>query len=795
MRTRKSARVFALFFLLAVSPARAEPVRLPGGTELRRVNFERHVASLLGKLGCSAGTCHGSFQGKGGLALSLFGYAPEKDYQALVRDGLGRRVNLLDPERSLLLLKPTAQIPHGGGRRFARGSWPYRVLREWIAHGAPWDPGRNTVARLEVTPGEHRFRGPGEAVALKVVVEFADGSRADMTPFCDFRVKDDAVAEASPTGRVRGLRPGDTAVIVSYRGSLTAARVLVPVPAGRGAVYPEVPEVNGIDREVFAKLRRLNMPPSDLSEDTEFLRRLTIDTIGRLPTPDEVRAFLADRGPGKRARVIDRLLTHPLHAALWATRFCDVTGNDLNAMEAPPPLRPKLAKMWHDWFRRRFAANVPYDQIVRGVLCATSREGQEVGQWIRQEIDLARAAEKGFASDYAARPSLDLFWRRSSGNEYFTLEQMAERTAAAFLGVRIECAQCHKHPFDRWTQADYRAFANVFGQVKFGSSPAVRSAVVDLLEERRRAGPDRAGPPIPRLREVYLSDRPWRRLAHPETGRPLPPRALGGPEVGPEGDARVQLFRWLVRPDNPFFARAFVNRVWAHYFGTGLVEPVDGFSVANPPSNERLLDALARDFARHGHDIRRLERTVLLSRTYQLTAVPNRDNAQDRTNFSHAYPRRLLAEVVVDVLNSALGVREDFGPDVPKGARAVEIAPSRVNSPHLSLIFRLFGRPARAAVCDCERSTEPALPQTLFLMTDENLLRKIRTGRLARLLAGPRTDAEVLEELFLATLSRFPREKEKRTALEHVRGQKDRRSAFVDVVWALINTREFILNH
>jgi hypothetical protein len=565
------------------------------------------------------------------------------------------------------------------------------------------------------------------------------------------------------------------------------------VPADKGFSYPEVPAVNYVDREVFGKLRQLNMVPSVLSDDAEFLRRVTIDTIGSLPTPDEVRRFLADRDPNKRAGVIDRLLTHPLHAALWATRFCDITGNDVSTMEGPPELAAKRAKMWHDWFRKRVADNVPYDEIVKGILCATSRGGTDVKEWIGKEAALEEAARQGFAADYAQRPYLDLFWRRMGMEDFFPLEQMAERTAAAFLGVRIECAQCHKHPFDRWTQADYRAYANVFGQVKFGSSAELRAAVATLLEERRAAA--KLGKPIPRLQEVYVSNAALRRLPHPEKNGKLKPKALGGPVIKLEGDARTQLFRWLVRADNPFFARSFVNRVWAHYFGGGLVEPVDGFSVANPPSNERLLEALARDFIAHGHDIRRLERTILLSRTYQLSSVPNSTNARDRRNHSHALARRLMAEVVVDVLNGALGVREDFGPEFPKGIRAIEIASNRVNQPHLAHIFRIFGRPARTAVCDCERSTEPAVPQTLFLMTDERLLNKMATGRLAGLLAGNRSDAEIVEELFLATLSRFPSEKEKGAALAHVREKKNRRAALVDVVWALINTREFVLNH
>jgi hypothetical protein len=785
----------ALCALCALAaPARAEPVRLPDGTEIKEINFERHVASLLGKMGCNSGACHGSFQGKGGLYLSLFGYSPEKDYLALTRDALGRRVNIADPDRSLMLLKASAQVEHGGGKRFDKNSYAYRTLRVWIAEGCKNVPG-GAVQRIEVLPKEHLFKQPGETVALRVWVEFADGSRSDLTPFCDFRARDDTIAEVTPLGQVRGLRPGDTPVIVSYRGNLVAARVLVPAATEPGFVYPDVPEANAIDREVFAKLKKLNVVPSELSDDAEFLRRATIDAIGSLPSPDEVRAFLADKRADKRTKKIDELLAHPLHAALWATRFCDVTACNVDVLDGAPELKAKRAKMWHDWFRKRFADNVPYDQIARGVLTATSREGQGIGAWIEREVALNQQALKGFDSDYSKRPSLDLFWRRSGEDDFFPLEQMAELTSAAFLGVRLECAQCHKHPYDRWTQTDYRSYANVFGQVKFGASPEVTAATAALLAERRKLPPELMGPPIPRLREVYVSNQPLRRLPHPETHAELRPRAPGGPEITLDGDAREQLIDWLVRPDNPFFARAFVNRVWAHYFGTGLVEPVDNFSVANPPSNEKLLDALARDFVESKYDIRKLERAILTSRTYQLSATPNVSNRQDRTNYSHSAARRLMAEVVVDVLNSALGVSEDFTPDAAPGSRAIEVASNRVRSAGLARIFRVFGRPARSANCDCERPKEPAVPQTLFLMTDPVLLKKLNEGRLQKLLADKKSDEDVIEELFLATLSRLPDEREKGAALDHVKATGDRKAAFIDTLWALINTREFILNH
>lgn len=791
--------VAATVGLLAILGARSSrggepgPVRLPDGSALRRVEFDRHVASLFGRLGCNAGSCHGSFQGRGGLNLSLFGADPAHDYEAIAHGAGGRRVNVVDPDRSLVLLKATGQVPHEGGPRFVPGSWEYQVIRAWIADGARRDPARPAPRALEIRPIETRLERPGATGRLAVLARFADGSLSDVTAFCDLRVRDTEVADVSNTGAMRGLRPGDTAIVASYDGLVAAARVLVPT--GRAVAIPEAPAGDIVDREVDAKLRALGVEPSGPATDAEFLRRVTLDAIGTLPTPGEVRDFLADRSCDKRSRTIDRLLVHPMHAALWATRYLDITGCDVDAMEGPPELKARRARLWHDWFRARFAANVPYDRIVRGVLCATSRDGEDARRWVRREAERAGSLRDGGKTDYAGRPGLDLFWRRLVGGEPAPVEPMAERVATTFLGVRIECAQCHKHPFDRWTQADYRSFANIVADVRFGLSPDGLAAVAALLDERRKSDPKGTLAPIPRLREVYLDRRPSRRLADPATGRPLAPRALGGPELPDAGDPRERLFEWLAAPDNPYFARSFVNRVWAVYFGVGLVDPVDGFSVTNPPSNPRLLDALADDFAAHGHDIRRLERIVLNSSAYQRSSQPVAGNLDDRGNFARSMPRPLMAEALVDVLNAALGLPGDFGADAPKGSRAIEIATNRVSSPDLARAFRVFGRPERAAICDCERPKAPALPQTLFLMTDEALLARLRAGRVGALAGSDRCDEEAVEELFLAALSRVPSPDECRAALDHLRASPDRGSGLADVLWALINTREFVLNH
>jgi hypothetical protein len=770
------------------------PVRLPNGTELAVVDFDRHVSSLFGRLGCNAGSCHGSFQGRGGLNLSLFGHDPAHDFQALTRDALGRRVDVFDPDRSLLLKKATGLVPHEGGQRFRPGSWEYQVIRTWIAAGARRDATHAAAVQLEIRPGELSLAHPGDATQVVVIARFTDGTEDDVTPFGEIRTRDDTIVTVTPAGLVRGMKAGDTAIVATYRGHLAATRVLVPT--GRFVRIAEVPVADVVDRAVDAKLRALGLEPSGPASDTEFLRRITLDVIGTLPAPTEIRSFLADRSPDKRARKIDELLAHPMHAALWATRYLDITGCDVAALEGPPQLRSPLARMWHDWFRRRFADNMPYDKVAHGVLCATSRDGADVRTWLESGTARLTAAQTGKGTNYAAKPSLDLFWRRFSGDAYFPVEQMAERVATAFLGVRIECAQCHKHPFDRWTQTDYRSFANVFAFVQFGLSQEALAAVAALLEERRRSDPHGALPPTPRMLEIYDAAHPSRRLTDPATALSLTPRALGGPALDVDhGDPRESFFAWLSTPSNPYFAPSFVNRVWAVYFGTGLVEPVDSFSVANPPSNPRLLEALATDFVAHGYDIRRLERTILSSQAYQRSSAPIEGNREDHGNFARALPRPLLAEVLVDALNDALGVQGQFGPDGPAGARAIEIATNRVESPDLARIFRIFGRPERTAVCDCERPRAPAVPQTLFLMTDPGLLAKIKSGRLRVLLECGQSDSEIVDELFLASLSRPPGDDESRAALEHIQERTDRAAAFVDILWALINTREFVLNH
>ncbi len=786
--------LLAAFGFLVVGSAHAD-VRLPENKSLAKVDFERHVMGLFTRTGCNSGSCHGSFQGKGGLRLSLFGFDPDKDYGMVTRDHQGRRIDANQAHNSLLLLKATGHVEHGGAVRFAKDSWQYNVFKAWIADGAAWTKGSGDVSKIELVPPELAFKKAGDAIQLFVYAHFADGSKEDITYFCDFRTNDDAVAEVSSLGRVKTHKPGSTHISVSYRGNVSPARVLVAAETPKGFVYPVLPQNNYIDTEVFSKLKLLNMVPSDLTNDTEFLRRVTIDTIGQLPTPEQIRAFLADTNPNKREQKIDELLAHPLHAALWATKLSDITGNDTNALEQPAGIKGKRSQAWHDWFRKRVQENMPYDQIVKGVLVATSRDGQSPQEWLEQTKKIDAQMSKGFDTDYANRPSLDLYYRRQ-GN--VPIELWGERTAAAFLGVRLECAQCHKHPFDRWTQVEYRQYANVFSNMVFGISPEARKLIDAENAERKKSAAKNNQ--INVIKEVFISANVNKKMTHPDTGAVLGAKAPAGPEITFEKgqDPREQVWQWLVQPDNPYFARSFVNRIWGHYFGIGIVHPVDDFSIGNPASNQALLDQIAKEFVESKFDIRRIEKRILMSRTYQLSAKPNETNKFDKSNFARSYIRPMMAEAVIDVLNSALGFDEKFGNDIKPGSKAVEIGTTQIQgNPSLAFAFRIFGRPPRTSACDCERSADPALPQKLFLMSDPGLVLKLRDakGRLGKLLATKKTDEEILDELYLATLSRLPIAAERARFAEYQKSIVDRREALTDALWALINTREFILNH
>ena len=597
--------------------------------------------------------------------------------------------------------------------------------------------------------------------------------------------------------------------IMGYCWAVPLAADEIPQPdaAAVASQWPDLKAANFIDERIFAGLRELEMVPSPLSTDSAFLRRLTLTTIGQLPTAADVRSFVADQQPDKRARKIDELLGHKLRAALWATRFSEMTGNSMATLEGPAELKPKRAKMWHDWLRKRFEKNVPYNEIVRGILTATSRGDGNVEEWIDAEAALIYTARSGFDTGYADRPGLDLFWRRDMVEGKYPAEQLAQRIASSFLGVRINCARCHNHPFDRWTQQDYRGFVSIFDRVRFDMSPELRARFSDRLEKRRHRAADGhdVGSPLPRLREVYVADLPRHDRTAP-TAATLGPKALGGPVLAPKIEAdgsrasgtrddRVALMDWFNDPQNPLFARNIVNRVWAHHFGRGLVEPLDGLSAANLPSHPRLLDDLAADFVDHGYNVRRLERLILNSATWQLSSEPNDSNRGDRRYFARAYVRMPPPETILDMWCAATGVAVDFGDGVPEGIRAVEIGPSRLGNERWDRFLDLFGRSARTQTCDCAPSISPSIRQTLALMSDADLLRDISQGELNELLDAGLAGDELLDELFLRTVSRLPADDERAATMRAVHAAEDQRQVFEDILWGLLNSQEFITIH
>lgn len=775
----------------------------------KTVDFERHVVGLLGKLGCNAGACHGSFQGKGGLFLSLFSYAPEKDYKSLVKDAFGRRIDTLDPPSSLLLLKATGQVPHGGGQRLTPGSDAYAALLAWIAQGAKRVPNSGSLGKLILTPDGGQLE-PGQSVKLRLIAEFTDGSREDVTHLTDFKAQDEGILEVTNEGTVSARRPGSTAVVATYLGDVVTGAFYMPYdPAEPAASQNVTNSDHPIDRIIEADLARMNLVPSAAVEDMTFLRRLTLDTIGRLPTLAEQEEFLADESADKRERKIDELLAHPLHASLWATKLSDWTLNSLVTMENRQDtyrnLRPKWSLMWWDWLRVRVAENKPYDQIVRQLLTATSRDGQSPEAWFDGWRKLNDKAASSFDSDYAAKPTNDLFWRRQGFNK----EQTIELIASSFLGLQIQCAQCHKHPFDRWTQADYRAFENIVMPVRFDSNaPDARAMLKQEADGRREKEPDELKKrQIQPHREVYVQNaKQGNYLRHPDTNAPLPVRPPGGPDLlpaarqMPSDDFRDELADWMAKPDNPYFSANFANRVWAHYFGIGIVNPIDNFAVGNPPSNPVLLKALAAKFVELKFDIRAFEKFVLTSAAYSRSSVPSVNNSDDDRHFSRYIPHPLMAEIAADVVADAIAWKPDprTMPDIAPGSRAIEVPGNQVTQRDLAFQFRIFGRPPRSVSCECERAADPALPQSLFMAGDEFVVKGIAQSPWMNWAKDYEwSDDDLVEHAFRRLLAREPSEEERAAGLERLAGKsgKDRAEALADVIWALMNTREFLLNY
>lgn len=782
----------------------AQSVRMPHGKLLREIDFERHVHALLDRQGCNAGGCHGSSKKKGGFVLSLIAESPERDHEELTRYSRGRLLNFAAPEQSLLLQCATGGKGHKGGKRIESDSWEYEVLCQWIAAGALRQPGRGRIARIEVEPARIVFSGPKETRPLKVFVRFADGSRHDMTAFCDFRHPGEKVIRVSKLGEVTSLAHGIDTVLVVYRGHATPVPVAVALPPR--ADYPKVPEVNYIDRQIFARLRELNVVPAELTGDAEFLRRVYVDVIGSLPSPDEIRAFVASKVPNKRSRKIDELLAHRRHSAIWANQWLIWTGNSTDGEPPFPHYLRGWRQLWFDWLRLRFEKNLPIDQLVEGIIAADSREGKSPDAWLCDAEELVKRAQDGLCSDYAKRRTLDLFWR-----SFEERHDPAERIASAFLGIRLDCARCHRNPLGPWTPADHQAFADIFRQVRCGNSPETAALasrqlkrrqqnlnaalnVKDLKPEAAEAIRDRHQLDLwqAALKEVYLDAR----VDKPKLG---PAPVTGALDFRKSTDSRRDFLLWLKARDNPYFARNIVNRTWAYYLGRGLVEPFDGLSEANPPSHPLLLDLLAKDIIASGFDLCRLERTILNSRTYQLAFAPPPAQQSDPALFAARQPTRVTGRVELDLISDATGSPLKLE-KAPPGARSIVIMDLRSlnvyvhNGDHWKeredAIVRQFGRKE-----PMDRCNGADLRNYLHLVGYPNLSKLIADGprvKAATLCKG--VDA-MIDEAFLATLSRLPIPEERTRMMEYVArhppGEK-RAQAIEDVFWSLIRSREFI---
>jgi hypothetical protein len=718
------------------------------------ISFRNDVMAVLSKAGCNQGVCHGNQNGKGGFKLSLRGEDPEWDYRALTRDMLGRRVNKDHPADSLILLKPTAAIPHEGGRRFTVDSPEYQILAKWIMAGTPPDPANAPMLKkISVSPTEQIVYGPYTQVRLRVQAAFSDGTVHDVTRLAVYEPSNPSI-QISPDGEVaspiaRSASKGlvETSILVRYLDQRATVQ-LAFVPPRPGFRWREVPEANYIDHHVFNKLRALRMLPSALCSDVVFMRRAYLDLLGLLPTPEEVRAFQRDQHSDKRARLIDQLLLRPEFADFWALKWSDVLHSEEKTLDR------KGVQAFHRWIRDCIAEGKPLNEFARELIAA-----------------------KG--SSYT-QPATN-FYRALRDPQ-----SRAEAFGEVFLGIRLQCAKCHNHPFDQWTQKDYYSLSAFFARIRY-----------KILENNRQ---DRLDTHEFDGEQIVWEARKGE-IEKPRSHETMPPRFLGDDtqKLAPDADRLVALADWLARPDNPYFARTQVNRVWYHLMGRGIVEPNDDFRASNPPSNGPLLEALTRDFVAHGFDLRYLVRTIMNSRTYQLSAVPNEWNRKDESNFSHALVRPLQAEQLLDALSQVTGVPAKFT-SYPLGMRAGEVpgvrpAIRRDQRPTNSELFlRQFGKPERLLTCECERSDDATLGRAFQLLTGEllNQLLSEKNNRIGRLAAGT-TDREIIEELYFAALSRPPSDGELKAAMTFVAKTKSRRAGLEDFLGGLLDSKEFLL--
>ncbi len=715
--------------LTAIQPVSFGEVRTPSNDT---VTFEMDIQPLLTRFGCTAGACHGKSRGQNGFALSLLGFDSEFDYSALVLEGRGRRVFSASPETSLLLQKATGLVPHGGGVRFESNGPSYDLIRRWILAGTPRTPEKSAQLERVLVKPTNRSLAPRESFPLRVLAEYSDGTTRDVTDASAFQSNDRAVAAVSPEGVIQaGPVPGESAVMVRYMNHIAVCAVTIPLSGNvSDDVYDSLPRSNEIDEHVWNKLKLLRMLPSEVAGDATFHRRAFLRAIGRFPTSEETRAFLTDTTSDKRHQLVDRLLDHHEYADFWANKWADLL--------RPNPFRVGIKPVltFDAWLRDIFRNNVPYDQFVRQLVTARG------DTWINGATVLFRDRREAV--------------------------EIGSSVSQLFLGIRIECAKCHHHPFEVWSQDDFYGFASFFSRVG-------------------RTG--ELTPPISGGREIVFSTRSGQ-LKHGRTGEPVAPKTLIGPplQINREDDPREMLVQWMTDPANPFFAKVMANRVWAEMMGQGLVEPVDDIRATNPASNEPLLKYLANDFRLHGYDIKHLIRRIMKSHAFNLSSTPVERNVADIKNFSRYYRQRLRAEVLLDGVNDVLGTEEEFV-GMPPGSRASQLWTYRSSS----LFLDTFGRPDANQDPPCERTSDFTTPQVLHLMNSPALNKKLAldTATPARLAASERDDVSLLDEIFLRVYCRFPTTTERTRLIVTLPTSENRRSKVEDLFWALMNTPEF----
>lgn len=738
----------AVLLTCALTATHAAEPAIPIAPAAVSAAFDRDVMAVLSKAGCNAGTCHGNLHGKGGFFLSLRGQDPAADWREIVASSAGRRINRIAPERSLVLLKATAQVPHGGGRRFGPEDPEFEVLARWVREGAQGPRAdAPTIVGLTVEPADAVIRGASGTVPLRVTARFTDGGAADVTRMAVFEPSDPTIT-VSVDGVVRFGRPALVTVAVRYLTGQAVARAAL-VEAREGAVWTGPAPVNLVDEEIFARLRQLGVNPAPPADDLVFLRRVFLDLVGVLPTIDEARAFAADPGADKRERLVDALLVRPEWAATWAGVWGDLLRVEEKTLDA------KGVGVFHEWMRRSFAENMPLDRFVHEIVAARG-------------------------STYDVPPAN--FWRAHRDPVV-----RAETAAQVFLGVRLQCAKCHNHPFDRWLQDEYHDWTAVFTGIDY---EVVKNDRQDKLDKHEFVG------------EQIVVVKDPQELKNPRTDQPATPRLLGGaPAAGAAGQDRLEsLAVWMTATENRRFARAQVNRIWFHVMGRGLVEPVDDLRDTNPASHPALLERLTDAFIASGHDVRALVRMLCTSRTYGLASSGTADGvAADESLFARAVVRRRSAERILDAQSQVLGATARFE-GYPSGTRAGEVAGVervRRKAADGDRFLRLFGRPERLLACECERSNEPTLSQALALVGGAGLHERLGAGdnRLARLLAADRAPEQIVDDLFWAALVRPPTPTERAAAVAAFTTTDDPRAAAEDLAWALLNAKELLFRN